>query len=85
MTDMFPATANTPVMTAPAILEWLSGEIDDVTADMERTKNPIQRGICAAIRGHLQGMSDRFAATTMRAMDGDTSAGRRQHPTPEGK
>lgn len=81
MSDMFPVSPRTPVMPAPAILEWLAGEIDDVTATLEKSDDPITRGIYAAVRGHLEDMSARFAATTMRAMDGDTSAGRRRFPT----
>ena len=78
MSDQFPATKNTVMMTAPAILEWLEGEIEDVNAMKETRTNPIERGVFAAIANHLQGMSDRFAATAMRGLDGDTSAARRE-------
>ncbi len=81
MSDQFPATKNTVVMTAPAILEWLEGEIEDVNAMKATRKNAIERGVFTAIASHLQDMSDRFAATAMRGLDGDTGAARRN---PEG-
>ena len=74
MSDQFPASKNTVMMTAPAILEWLEGEIEDVNKMKTATTMPIQRGIFAAIASHLQDMSDRFAATAMRGLDGDTIA-----------
>jgi len=77
MSDQFPVSKDTPMMTAPAILEWLEGEIEDVNKMKELYANPIKRGVFAAIAAHLENMRDRFAETTMRAMDGDTTAGRR--------
>jgi len=62
------------MMTAPAILEWLEGEIEDVNKMKELYTNPIKRGVFAAIAAHIQDMSDRFAATAMRGLDGDETA-----------
>lgn len=77
MSDQFPVSSKTPVMTAPAILEWLSGEIEDVNAMKETRTNIIERAVFASIADYLEGMSKRFAETTMRGMDGDTTAARR--------
>lgn len=82
MSDQFPATRKTVVMTAPAILEWLAGEIEDVNAMKETRMNIIERGLFEAIATHLQDMSDRFAENAMRGLDGDTIAAR---PIPKGK
>jgi hypothetical protein len=82
MSDQFPATKNTVMMTAPAILEWLEGEIEDVNKVKATRTNALERGVYAAIAGHLQNMSDRFAATAMRGLDGDTTAAR---PIPRDK
>ena len=76
MSDQFPATKNTVMMTAPAILEWLEGEIEDVNKMKEMYTSPIKRGVFAAIAAHIQDMSDRFAATAMRGLDGDETAAR---------
>ena len=64
-------------MTAPAILEWLAGEIDDVNAMKDSRTNILERGVFAAIASHLEDMSTRFADTIMRGMDGDETAARR--------
>lgn len=77
MSYQFPDSRKTPVMTAPAILEWLEGEIEDVNKMKEMRHDPIERGVFAAIASHLEDMSQRFAETTMRGMDGDTTAARR--------
>jgi hypothetical protein len=77
MSDQFPVSKDTPMMTAPAILEWLEGEIEDVNKMKELYTSPIKRGVFAAIAAHIENMRDRFAETTMRAMDGDETAGRR--------
>jgi hypothetical protein len=76
MSDQFPASSKTPVMTAPAILEWLEGEIEDVNKVKETLKSAVARGVYAAIASHLEDMSTRFAATVMRGLDGDTTAAR---------
>lgn len=73
----FPTSSKTPVMTAPAILEWLAGEIEDVHAMKETRKRPVERAVFAAIASHLEDMSTRFAETIMRGMDGDETAARR--------
>ena len=72
----FPANKKTVMMTSAAILEWLEGEIEDVNKMKAATTTPIQRGIFAVIASHLQDMSDRFAATAMRGLDGDETAAR---------
>lgn len=72
-------------MTVPEILEWLSGEIDDVNAIRETVTDPAKRDILAGVAVYIQDMSDRLGATAMRAMDGDTTAGRRQDPNTKGK
>ena len=77
MTDQFPATSKTVVMTAPAILEWLEGEIEDVNKMKETRRNPIERGVFTAIADYLEDMSKRFAETSMRGLDGDETAARR--------
>lgn len=77
MSDQFPTSKNTPIMTAPAVLEWLSGEIEDVETVRASRTNPLERAVYAEIAKHLADMYKRFAETTMRAMDGDTTAGRR--------
>jgi hypothetical protein len=78
MSDQFPATKNTVVMTAPAILEWIEGEIEDVNAMKNTRTNYVERAVLAAIASHLQDMSDRFAANAMRGLDGDETAARRR-------
>ena len=78
MSDQFPATKNTVMMTAPAVLEWLEGEIEDAKTMKNMFTDPVKRGVFAAIVDHLQDMSDRFAATAMRGLDGDTTAARRK-------
>lgn len=82
MSDQFPASSNTPMMTAPAILEWLAGEIEDVNKVKATRKSPLERRVYGIIAEHLEGMSARFAETTMRAMDGDETAGRRVKDRP---
>lgn len=77
MSDQFPVSSKTPMMTAPAILEWLAGEIEDVNAMKAFYKSPIKQGVFAAIAAHLEDMSARFAETTMRGMEGDETAARR--------
>lgn len=76
MSDQFPVSKNTPMMTAPAVLEWLSGEIEDVETVRKSRTNVLERAVYAEISRHLADMHRRFAETTMRAMDGDTTAGR---------
>ncbi|MEV7472252.1 hypothetical protein AB0N33_00880 [Pseudarthrobacter oxydans] len=76
MSDQFPATSKTVMMTAPAILEWLEGEIEDVNKMKKMYTNPVQRGVFAAIAGHIEDMAARFAETSMRGLDGDTTAAR---------
>lgn len=76
MSDQFPATSKTVVMTAPAILEWLEGEIEDVNKMKETRKNPIERGMFTAIASYLEDMTKRFAETSMRGLDGDETAAR---------
>ena len=76
MSDQFPATSKTVMMTAPAILEWLEGEIEDVNKMKELCTSPIKRGVFAAIASHLEDMSKRFAETSMRGLDGDETAAR---------
>ena len=70
----FPTSAKSVVMTSAAILEWLEGEIEGVHAMKETRKKPIERAVFAAIADYVQGMSDRFAATAMRGLDGDEKA-----------
>ena len=82
MSDQFPATDKAVMMTAPAILEWLAGEIEDVEKMKEARNSPIERGVFAAIASHLEDMSNRFAMAAMRGLDGDTTAAR---PAPRGK
>lgn len=82
MSDQFPVSKDTPMMTAPAILEWLEGEIEDVHKMKELYISPIKRGVFAAIASHIENMRDRFAETTMRAMAGDETAGRRLKDRP---
>lgn len=76
MSDQFPASEKSVVMTASAILEWLEGEIEDVNAMKETRSDPIERAVFATIEGHLEDMASRFAATVMRGLDGDESAAR---------
>lgn len=76
MSDQFPVSKDTPMMTAPAILEWLEGEIEDVNKMKELYTSPIKRGVFAAIASHLEDMSKRFAETSMRGLDGDETAAR---------
>ena len=76
MSDQFPTTSKTVMMTAPAILEWLEGEVEDVNKMKAATRVPIERGIFAAIANHLEDMAKRFAETSMRGLDGDTTAAR---------
>ena len=77
MSDQFPVSSKTPMMTAPAILEWLEGEIEDLNMVKATRKSPLERGVYAAIASHLEDMSRRFAETTLRGMDGDETAARR--------
>ena len=81
MSDQFPVSSKTPMMTAPAILEWLAGEIEDVNKVKATRSSPLERGVYAAIASHLEDMSRRFAETVMRGMDGDETAAR---PIPKG-
>jgi hypothetical protein len=76
MSDQFPATNKTVMMTAPAILEWLEGEIEDVNKMKETRRSPIERGVFTAIADYLEDMAKRFAETSMRGLDGDTTAAR---------
>lgn len=82
MTDQFPATRKTVVMTAPAILEWLEGEAEDVRNMKTQHKDGLQHLVLEGMAIHLEGMAARFAETTMRGLDGDTTAAR---PNPKGK
>ena len=76
MSDQFPATKQTVMMTAPAILEWLEGEIEDVNKIKDQQKSVVKKAVMAAIATYLEGMSERFAATAMRGLDGDEIAAR---------
>lgn len=76
VSDQFPASEKTVVMTAPAILEWLEGEIEDVNAMKATRSDPIERAVFGSIARHLEGMATRFAEIVMRGLDGDETAAR---------
>ena len=82
MSDQFPVSNKTPMMTAPAILEWLAGEVEDINKVKVTRTSHLERAVYAAIASHIEGMSARFAETTMRGLDGDTTAARTM---PKGK
>lgn len=74
--DQFPATNKTVMMTAPAVLEWLEGEIEDVQVWETLTDDPEQLYVLSGVILYLEGMATRFAETIMRGMDGDETVAR---------
>jgi hypothetical protein len=77
MSDQFPATKNTPVMTVPGIIEWLSGEVDDLKAEHETETHPDLRNIIQGQWLYVEVLIAKLTATSMRALDGDETAGSR--------
>lgn len=81
MSDQFPATRNTPTMTVPAILEWLSGEVEDLKAKHKTLAHPDLRNITKGQWLYVEVLIAKLTDTSMRALDGDETAGRRMDGT----
>lgn len=78
MSDQFPATQDTPMMTVPGIIEWLSGEVEDLKAKHAAEPEQILRDMIQAQWLHVDVLIAKLTATTMSALDGNESAGRRK-------
>ena len=77
MSDQFPATKNTPTMTVPAIIEWLSGEVEDLKAKHEAEAHPDLRNMIEGQWLYIEVLIAKLTETAMRALDGDETAGSR--------
>jgi hypothetical protein len=77
MSDQFPATKSTPTMTVPGILEWLSGEVEDLKAKHKALAHPDLRNMTKAQWLYVEVLMAKLTDTSMRALDGDETAGSR--------
>lgn len=77
MNDQFPATKNTPTMTVPGIIEWLSGEVEDLKIKHQAEAHPVLKNVIKGQWLYVEVLIAKLTDTALRALDGDETAGGR--------
>lgn len=80
MSDQFPVAKNTPMLTVAGVIEWLSGEVEDLQAAHVIEQDAELKNIIKGQWLYVELLIAKVSETAMRALDGDETAGRRHRP-----